>query len=89
MQFVVMDDFLDDEGQEFLGEFGVQIGLSRQIFEPGDLGLPVFEREYGIIGIQICFDAGFPETWQALADLAAFCGVGHKTTMGMGAVELI
>ena len=27
--------------------------------------------------------------WQALADLAAFCGVGHKTTMGMGAVELM
>ena len=25
--------------------------------------------------------------WQALADLATFCGVGHKTTMGMGAVE--
>lgn len=26
-------------------------------------------------------------TWQALADLALFCGVGHKTTMGLGAVE--
>lgn len=25
--------------------------------------------------------------WQALASLAAFCGVGHKTTMGMGAVD--
>jgi CRISPR-associated endoribonuclease Cas6 len=25
--------------------------------------------------------------WQALADLATFCGVGHKTTMGMGAVD--
>jgi CRISPR-associated endoribonuclease Cas6 len=25
--------------------------------------------------------------WQALASLATFCGVGHKTTMGMGAVE--
>lgn len=24
--------------------------------------------------------------WQALTDLATFCGVGHKTTMGMGAV---
>ncbi len=28
-------------------------------------------------------------TWQALGDLAAFCGVGHKATMGMGAVERI
>jgi len=27
--------------------------------------------------------------WQALADLSVFCGVGHKTTMGMGAVEFI
>jgi len=27
--------------------------------------------------------------WQALGDLAAFCGVGYKTTMGMGAVERI
>jgi CRISPR-associated endoribonuclease Cas6 len=25
--------------------------------------------------------------WQALGTLAAFCGVGHKTTMGMGAAE--
>ncbi len=27
--------------------------------------------------------------WQALTDLATFCGVGHKTTMGMGAVTRI
>ena len=27
--------------------------------------------------------------WQALAELATFCGVGHKATMGMGAVERI
>lgn len=26
-------------------------------------------------------------TWQALADLASFCGIGYKTTMGMGALE--
>lgn len=26
--------------------------------------------------------------WQALGVLATYCGVGHKTTMGMGAVEL-
>lgn len=25
--------------------------------------------------------------WQTLGSLAAFCGVGHKTTMGMGAVK--
>lgn len=27
--------------------------------------------------------------WQALTELATFCGVGHKATMGMGAVERI
>lgn len=27
--------------------------------------------------------------WQALADLASFCGVGYKTTMGMGTTEKI
>lgn len=27
--------------------------------------------------------------WQALGMLAEFCGVGHKTTMGMGAVSRI
>ena len=37
--------------------------------------------------------ASYDETplsiWQALADLAVFCGVGYKSTMGMGAVERI
>jgi len=27
--------------------------------------------------------------WQTLGKVAAFCGVGHKTTMGMGAVEKV
>jgi CRISPR-associated endoribonuclease Cas6 len=26
--------------------------------------------------------------WQALGALATYCGIGHKTTMGMGAVDL-
>jgi beta-ureidopropionase len=28
---------------------------------------PVFDLDFGRIGIQICFDAGFPETWAVLA----------------------
>jgi predicted amidohydrolase len=36
------------------------------IFEPGDLGLPVFERDYGTIGIQICFDWALCEPWRIL-----------------------
>ncbi len=31
----------------------------------------VFDLDFGRIGIQICFDAGFPETWQALAQQGA------------------
>ena len=36
-------------------------------FERGDLGLPVFERPYGVVGIQICFDWAFYEGWRVLA----------------------
>jgi predicted amidohydrolase len=34
---------------------------------PGPVDPPVFDLDFGRIGIQICFDAGFPETWQRLA----------------------
>lgn len=37
-------------------------GLSSPKDEP-----PVFDLDFGRVGIQICFDAGFPETWEALA----------------------
>jgi predicted amidohydrolase len=32
---------------------------------------PVFDLDFGRIGVQICFDAGFPENWQRLADQGA------------------
>jgi predicted amidohydrolase len=35
------------------------------LFPGGDP--PVFDLDFGRIGIQICFDVGFPETWEALA----------------------
>lgn len=41
------------------------------VFESGispGMDLPVFDLDFGRIGIQICFDEGFPETWQALAE---------------------
>ena len=38
---------------------------------PGSTYIPVFDLDFGRVGIQICFDAGFPETWQALADQGA------------------
>lgn len=34
---------------------------------PGS-GFPVFDLDFGRVGIQICFDCGFPENWQKLAD---------------------
>ena len=37
MLFVVLDDFLNDEIQEFLGEFRVKIGLACKVGQPGDL----------------------------------------------------
>jgi predicted amidohydrolase len=39
----------------------------KDLFEPGDLGLPVFETKLGKIGMLICFDWMFPEAWRALA----------------------
>ena len=39
----------------------------RDLFVPGDLGLPVFDRPYARIGMQICFDWSFPEPWRVLA----------------------
>jgi predicted amidohydrolase len=36
-------------------------------FKPGDLGLPVFRTELGVIGLAVCYDAWFPETFRQLA----------------------
>ncbi|MBS7617706.1 carbon-nitrogen hydrolase family protein [Candidatus Bathyarchaeota archaeon] len=41
------------------------------VFEDGvtpGVEAKVFDLDFGRIGIQICFDIGFPETWQTLAD---------------------
>ncbi len=37
LSFVMLNDFSDDEVQEFLGEFRVEVGLKGQVFEPCDL----------------------------------------------------
>ena len=39
----------------------------KDIFEPGDIGLPVFETPIGKIGMLVCFDWIFPEVWRILA----------------------
>jgi N-carbamoylputrescine amidase len=36
-------------------------------FEPGNLGLPVFDLPFGRVGCRICYDVWFPETTRILA----------------------
>lgn len=40
-------------------------------FAPGDLGLPVYDTPLGRIGIAVCYDGWFPETFRTLADAGA------------------
>lgn len=40
-------------------------------FAPGDLGLPVYDTPLGRIGMAICYDGWFPETFRTLADAGA------------------
>lgn len=35
-------------------------------FRPGNLGWPVFDTSIGRIGVAICYDRHFPETWRSL-----------------------
>lgn len=39
----------------------------KDIFSPGNLGLPVFDLGFAKIGMQVCFDWLFPEGWRSLA----------------------
>ncbi|WP_226582493.1 nitrilase family protein [Acuticoccus sediminis] len=40
-------------------------------FAKGDLGLPVFDTPLGRIGMAVCYDGWFPETFRTLADAGA------------------
>ena len=39
----------------------------KDFFTPGDLGLPVFDLGWCKLGMLVCFDWIFPETWRVLA----------------------
>ena len=39
----------------------------KQAFAPGDLGLPVVELGFGVVGLCVCYDLRFVETARALA----------------------
>ena len=44
-----------------------QTGEENLFFEPGNLGFPVFHTPIGRIGVAICYDGWFPETFRLCA----------------------
>ena len=38
----------------------------KHLFEPGDLGFPVFQLPFGRVGMQVCYDIFFPEAARSL-----------------------
>lgn len=60
---MVADHLVDDEAQELLGEFGVEIGLFRQLPQPRDLaGLAVrIGGGEGRLGLVFAHGLGNPE----------------------------
>lgn len=42
-------------------------GEENLFFEPGDLGFPVFQTSIGRMGMAICYDVWFPETFRLMA----------------------
>lgn len=41
--------------------------LEKTFYEPGDLGVPVFDTPLGRIGMHICYDCWFPESFRMMA----------------------
>ncbi len=39
----------------------------KKLFVPGDLGFPLFDLPFGRLGVAICYDGWFPETYRAMA----------------------
>lgn len=39
----------------------------KRFFEPGNLGLPVFDTAFGKLGVAICYDGWFPEVYRLMA----------------------
>lgn len=62
---------IDADG-EYLGKYRkthipqVQGFWEKFFFRPGNLGYPVFETQYGKVGVYICYDRHFPEGARAL-----------------------
>ena len=63
---VVLNDFGDDEVEELLGKFGIQIGPFCQIFKPRDLG----RFAVGIGRGKVVFGFQFPDSLGVFEPLA-------------------
>lgn len=78
---LIVTGFCEKEGDKLFNSSvllgpGGPIGIYRKlhlflneknIFEPGKIGLPVFDTDWGKIGMLVCFDWMFPEAWRKLA----------------------
>jgi N-carbamoylputrescine amidase len=62
-----------DAGGEILGCYRkihvpqIPLWEEKYYFAPGNLGFPVFKTQFGVIGVQICWDNFFPEGARVLA----------------------
>ena len=62
-----------DAGGEILGCYRkvhvpqIPLWEEKYYFAPGNLGFPVFKTQFGVIGVQICWDNFFPEGTRVLA----------------------
>jgi CRISPR-associated endoribonuclease Cas6 len=76
---------------EWLDWCARDVFVTRHKIETIQVAISQKEQFTGFVG-EVWFEAYRGDelqlrAWQALSTLAAFCGVGHMTTMGMGAVE--
>jgi predicted amidohydrolase len=63
---------------------GVTTHLERRYFEPGDLGFPVFPYRGGRIGLALCNDRRWPETYRMLClNGAQVVLIGYNTPMSL------
>ena len=79
--FAIATGFAEKEGEKLynssilIDKAGVQAVYrklhlfmnEKNIFEPGNLGLPVFKYKGTKLGMLVCFDWMFPEVWRKLA----------------------
>jgi N-carbamoyl-D-amino-acid hydrolase len=62
--------------------------LEKRYFIPGDLGFPVYQTGVARVGMAICYDHRFPETYRVPAlDGAELIAIGHNTPAGEGPVQ--